>query len=641
MNYKLLVMRRKLVLSLTLLLTLSCSAANTSVTTDFEIRERREVFPQLPEQSGGVINVKDYGAKGDGVTDDTQAFKKALERDEIANGRKIVYIPNGTYVVSDTINWPKGSHSGLYYKRTTLLGETKNGTIIKLKDDTPAFGSGKAKPVIDTLHNKANGFFNRVENLTIDTGKNNPDAIGLKFNSNNGGGIFDVALISEDGQGESGIDLSAAEIGPLLVKNVIVSGFDVGIEVGGGKNNSVHMENIALKQQNELGIDHAMQVLTVRNLKSVNSVPAILTRDHSATLTLIGADLQGIDSENLTAIETQYREDGGGTSGEKETVHTFLANVEQQGYQQTAKVYDCDDGSLETISGNIEEWSCTTPLTGFSQQEQLLQLPVKETPYIEHDLDNAIAVSGDTGADIQKAIDTPGVETVFLPNRQYHVEQPILIRGSVKKIIGMGAFFTNDSVHPTFRLVDGEKAIVSLERLEDGSIEHDSKRSLVLKHMEFKFYKNTERGTGDLFLEDFTSQMIRIHNQRVWARSLNVEALTSFVEARNLKILNDGGLLWILGLKTEKPGTILKSENNASTEILGGLIYINSDIPDINPPQAQYINQESDVAIITRTFMPTAKGYQTLVREVNNNEVEDIENPDRRRSDKTFPYIGY
>ena len=623
-------------LSLALLLTLvsSCSIAKTTVSIDTEKVKRREIFPQLPEQSGGVINVKDYGAKGDGINDDTQAFKKALERDEIASKGKIIYVPNGTYIVSETIYWPKGTHGSRHYKRTTLLGETKDKTIIKLKDKTDSFARGTAKPVIDTLHNRANGFFNRVENLTINIGKGNPGAIGLKFNSNNGGGIFDVAIISEDGQGESGIDLSAAEIGPILVKNTTVSGFDVGIKVGGGKNNSVHMENITLKHQNELGIDHAMQVLTIRNMESTNQVPAIFTHAHGATLTLIGADLQGINSENLTAIETQYREDGSGTSGEKRTIHTFLVNVDQKGYQQTAKVYNCDDGSLEILSSNIEEWSCTSPLTGFSQQNKLLQLSVKETPYIEHDLDTAIIVSGDTGADIQQAIDTPGVKTIFLPNRRYKVDEPILIRGSVKKIIGMGAFFTADSIHPTFRFEDGEEPIVLLERLEDGSIEHNSERSLILKHIECKFYTNTKKGTGDLFLEDFTTKKVRIKNQKVWARGLNVEA-------KDLKILNDGGSLWILGLKTEKAGTILKSQNNASTVVLGGLIYINNDIPNTNPSQAQYINQESKVTIITRSYMPTAIGYQTLVREIKNGEIKDLENPGRRQTNKTFPYIGY
>lgn len=47
-----------------------------------------------------VVNVKDYGAKGDGVTNDTQAIQNAL------NTGKKVFIPKGTYMVSNLI--PKG-----------------------------------------------------------------------------------------------------------------------------------------------------------------------------------------------------------------------------------------------------------------------------------------------------------------------------------------------------------------------------------------------------------------------------------------------------------------------------------------------------------------------------------------------------
>lgn len=47
-------------------------------------------------------NVKDFGAKGNGVTNDTQAFKKAL-----ASGRKDVYIPAGKYLIGpETIAVP-------------------------------------------------------------------------------------------------------------------------------------------------------------------------------------------------------------------------------------------------------------------------------------------------------------------------------------------------------------------------------------------------------------------------------------------------------------------------------------------------------------------------------------------------------
>jgi hypothetical protein len=189
-----------------------------------------------------------------------------------------------------------------------------------------------------------------------------------------------------------------------------------------------------------------------------------------------------------------------------------------------------------------------------------------------------------------------------------------------------------------FRLEDGDEPIVSLERLEEVSVEHNSKRSLVIKHAALRSYTNTETGTGDVFFEDIVSGLIKLHNQNAWARSLNVEATPLDSEA---KILNDGGLLWILGLKTENPGTIIETKNNGSTEVLGGFIYINKSIPDTNPPQAQYINNESKVSILTRSYLPTATGYAVLVREIKNGSSKDLVNSNRRSGGRLFPYLGY
>lgn len=54
----------------------------------------------LAERFENVINVKEFGAVGDGVTDDTSAISAAMEK---ANSGDVVFFPNGTYKVS-TIN---------------------------------------------------------------------------------------------------------------------------------------------------------------------------------------------------------------------------------------------------------------------------------------------------------------------------------------------------------------------------------------------------------------------------------------------------------------------------------------------------------------------------------------------------------
>lgn len=61
------------------------------------------------------INVKDYGAKGDGVTDDSDAIKKALE------DGAFVYFPAGTYKVSETFSVNKDKVHGSGMANTVLM----------------------------------------------------------------------------------------------------------------------------------------------------------------------------------------------------------------------------------------------------------------------------------------------------------------------------------------------------------------------------------------------------------------------------------------------------------------------------------------------------------------------------------------
>jgi len=66
----------------------------------------------LANRFADVINVKDFGAKGDGVTDDYAAIQAAL--DSIVNpNQTAVYFPKGNYKISNTLR-VKTSYTGLY-----------------------------------------------------------------------------------------------------------------------------------------------------------------------------------------------------------------------------------------------------------------------------------------------------------------------------------------------------------------------------------------------------------------------------------------------------------------------------------------------------------------------------------------------
>jgi hypothetical protein len=68
------------------------------------------------------VSIEDFGAVGDGKTDNTEAFKKAF-----GNGRVMVRIPEGVFITK-AIRLPSW---------TCLIGEGKGITTIKLHDDAP------------------------------------------------------------------------------------------------------------------------------------------------------------------------------------------------------------------------------------------------------------------------------------------------------------------------------------------------------------------------------------------------------------------------------------------------------------------------------------------------------------------------
>jgi hypothetical protein len=57
-------------------------------------------------KSRGMLNAMDFGAKGDGTTDDTEAIQKAMDQAALSNGA--VFIPEGKYLCSE-LKVPEGT----------------------------------------------------------------------------------------------------------------------------------------------------------------------------------------------------------------------------------------------------------------------------------------------------------------------------------------------------------------------------------------------------------------------------------------------------------------------------------------------------------------------------------------------------
>lgn len=73
----------------------------------------------------GIYDVKEYGAVGDGLTDDTAAFKACLSAIPETGGT--VFIPNGNYLISESLvigNGDKDNASD--YNNISIIGESAN-----------------------------------------------------------------------------------------------------------------------------------------------------------------------------------------------------------------------------------------------------------------------------------------------------------------------------------------------------------------------------------------------------------------------------------------------------------------------------------------------------------------------------------
>lgn len=577
---------------------LSPNKATLVVALEQEVTPENIVFPD----DSGVINVKNdpYNAKGDGVTDDTAAIQTAVST--YPNKNKIIYLPIGTYLVSDRLEWPVGK-GGQTHKRTILQGQNTGKTIIKLKDNASSFTNPLIpKAVIWTGKAPAQRFRNAIRNLTVDTGKGNSGAIAIQFIANNQGTIRNVTMRSGDERGLIGLDLSYTnEIGPLLVKNVKVEGFDIGIKTA-NRVNSQTFERIILQNQKKYGLANYGQVINIRGLQSKNVVPAIYNKD--GFLTLLDANLTtGGSSRSQPAIKNDST--------------LFARNIKTSGYQVAIQN---NKGTRQGATGSlVTEFVSHQISDSISTPAKSLSLPVKETPDIAwDDLSNWEspthfgAVANDKSDDsvaIQAAIDS-GKTTIYFPNGSYIIERPIYIRNKVKRIIGLEANIVGKGI---FRFENGNAPVVVIERLDGvgSGIIHAASRTLVLSSMGLGTSGNkasySNIGDGQLFIEDVVGGPWKFERQRVWARQINPENTGTHIS-------NEAGELWILGLKTEKVGVLVETKAGAKTEILGGLIYSTGK----QKTTPMFINVNSDISLTISECNFNGNFYLNLVDQIRN-----------------------
>ncbi|MBE3096481.1 MAG: gluconolaconase, partial [Planctomycetes bacterium] len=132
------------------------------------------------------VNVRSLGAKGDGVTDDTAAFRTAIAE------HRAIYLPSGYYVISDTLTLRPD---------TMLIGLHPLATQIDLLDRTEAFqGVGTPKPMIEA----PKGGTNVLIGIGVYTNGINPRAVAVKWMAGAHSMMNDVRFLG--GHGTNNLD---------------------------------------------------------------------------------------------------------------------------------------------------------------------------------------------------------------------------------------------------------------------------------------------------------------------------------------------------------------------------------------------------------------------------------------------------
>jgi hypothetical protein len=150
---------------------------------------------RLDDPHAIYLTRQDFGAQGDGVTDDSDPLQRAIDRAQETVHHGIVFVPEGRYRLTRTIHVWAGIR---------LIGYGEKRPVFVLAPNTPGFQAGADKDMLWFTDERTpfagqgpantNGsvqpigdaseftFFSAVSNIDFEIGEGNPAAVAIRFN---------------------------------------------------------------------------------------------------------------------------------------------------------------------------------------------------------------------------------------------------------------------------------------------------------------------------------------------------------------------------------------------------------------------------------------------------------------------------
>lgn len=542
---------------------------------------------------------RDFGAKGDGVADDTAALQAAIDAscglDERHRGKSnALWIPNGTYRVTGTLVVKSALGPWLY-------GESRDGVIIRLDDHVEGVTSVLRTHPNEKGPTSADWFMRNLRHFTIDVG-NNPETDGIRYYATNSGSLQDVRVIGHGKVGVNGGFLDQS--GPNLVQDVEIDGFEIGVLSQWIWSQT--LSRITIRNCREAGVRVSANVVAIEDLVVENTPLALdnmVPNDWyhwGGVVSLVGGRFSGGDPE--------------GPSIKNRSV-LYARDVTASGFRQIL-ASETEQGD---VSGSRIDEYVSAPAKSLYEgtAAKSLQLPIECEPEVPWEKDRESwlcaddfgAVAGDNQDDtvaIQRALTAAGElgKTVVYfrgcgghdPN-WYQMSGLVRVPAPVRMVLGLGwARILGEPEQDTGFLVDDQSAeVVKFQNIDSFGgkpirlVNAATQHTLVVQSCGVWV---VGRGQGPIFITDCPAGiLLEQPGQACWARQLNPEGASEVG-----LVQNRGSQLWCLGVKHEGRGVRFATREGGRTEILGQFNYTGYDDPEDPRPFFEVDRSDFSVA---------------------------------------------